>query len=81
MILKDLYNWGTPDQVYDVMHEYLIKPDYYRSKFSFEDYLEELDICPMCGEINERDKMTYHVWDMGNTEELICESCRNDEEM
>ncbi len=81
MTLKDLYNIATPERVYEIIHDYLLKPAFYRSEYSFEDYLEELDVCPMCHEINERDNMVYHVWDTGNIEELICESCRNDEVM
>lgn len=81
MTLKDLYNQSTPERVYEIINDYLSKPAQFRSKYSFEDYIEELDVCPRCGEINERDDMTYHRWDIGEAEELICQSCRNDEEI
>jgi len=79
MTLKDLYNLGTPERIYEIINDYLSKPSHYRASYSFEDYLEELTTCPICSEINERENMTYHVWDIGEVEELICESCRNDE--
>ena len=80
MTLKDLYNLATPERIYEIIQDYLLKPAHFRKSYSFEDYLEELEVCPICNEINERDNMTYHVWDIGETEELICEGCRNDEE-
>lgn len=82
MTLKELYEYGIQNNsnvFKDVICDYLQKEDFYRSKYSFEDYLEELDVCPLCGEINERDNMTYHKWDVGEVEELVCESCREDE--
>lgn len=81
MTLKQLYEEFTADEIKNWIGEYLIKPAEYRHKYFFENYLEDLWVCPICGEINERDNMTYHVWDIGNAEELICESCRNDEEV
>ena len=78
MTLKELYEEGK-NTLYEIVSNYLYKSAEYRAKYTFEDYLEELEKCPRCGEINERDKMVYHKWDTGNIEELICESCRNDE--
>jgi hypothetical protein len=81
MTLKELYEKGK-DAVYDVLEIYLHENPEYRAIYSFEDYLQEdIITCPRCGEINKRDDMSYHVWDTGNLEELICESCRNDEVM
>ena len=78
MTLKELYN-ARRDEIPDIVGNYLQKSAKYRSKYSFEDYLEELDLCPTCGNIIERDDMTYHKWDTGGIEELICESCRESE--
>ena len=78
MTLKELYEEGK-NTLYEIVGNYLYKSAEYRAKYSLEDYLEELEKCPKCGEINERDNMVYHKWDTGNIEELICESCRNDE--
>lgn len=79
MTLKELYELNTPNRTQDIIGDYLNKPAEYRAVYNFEDYLEELYVCSECGDICERDDMTYHAWDIGNTEDLICESCRNDE--
>ena len=81
MTLKDLYELSTPERIYEIIHDYLSKPPHFRVIYGFEDYIEEFDVCPICEEINERDEMVYHKWDIGNTEELICESCRESEEI
>ena len=78
MTLKELYEQGK-EIVYDVICDYIQKKPEFRLAYSFEDYLEELTKCPMCEQINERDYMTYHKWDIGQVEELICEGCREDE--
>lgn len=79
MTLKELLEHGK-DVVYDVMYDYILKKPEYRLAYSFEEYIsEDLTECPVCGEVNERDEMVYHKWDVGEIEELICESCRNDE--
>lgn len=78
MTLKDLYNLSTPERIYEIIHDYLSKSAHFRLVYSFEDYLEELDACPICGEINERDEM---MWDLGDRDRLICESCRNDQSL
>lgn len=81
MTLKELYEKGK-DAVYEIVEDYLHTDPKFRLVYDFEDYLQEIvTTCPKCGEINKRDNMTYHAWDVGGTEELICESCRNDEEM
>ena len=81
MTLKDLYNLSTAEAIYEIIGDYLHKTSHFRASYSFEDYLEELEVCPMCNEINERDQMAYHVGDAGGIGELICESCRNDESL
>ena len=79
MTLKELYERGK-DTLYDVLGDYLHETPEVRVVYDFEDWLqEEVTECSRCGEINKRDDMTYHKWDTGNTEELICESCREDE--
>ena len=81
MTLKELFEHGK-DTVYDVIDDYLHTDPKFRLVYDFEDYLQEIVMeCPSCGEVNKRDDMTYHKWDIGNTEELICESCRESEEV
>ena len=79
MTLKELFERNDKNELYEIVSDYLHKPAEYRVKYSFEDYLEELAICPICEQINERDNMTWHKWDVGEFEDLICETCRNDE--
>ncbi len=79
MSLKELYELNDADILYETVGAYLIKTASYRLAYNFEEYLEEVDICPICGEVNERDEMVFHKWDIGQVEEMICESCRNDE--
>lgn len=79
MTLKELYEKGK-DAVYEALDEYLHETPELRVAYSFEDYVsEELIECPVCNEINKRSDMTYHKWDIGNVEELICEGCRENE--
>lgn len=79
MTLKELYEKGK-ETLYDVIGEYLHEPAETRVVYSLEDWLdEEIMECPVCGEVNKRVDMTYHKWDIGNVEELICEGCREDE--
>ncbi len=81
MTLKELYEKGR-DEVYEILGNYLHENAEYRGAYNFEDYLlEDITICPRCGEINKRDDMTWHIGDIGKIGELICESCRNDEVM
>lgn len=84
MTLEELYNAETlleTSVINTAICNYLHKSPEYRSKYSFEDYLEECTLCATCLEFNERDKMTYHKWDVGECEELICPSCRDSEDV
>ena len=74
MNFKEFVELGK-EKAYDIAIDYNYKPVEYRAKYSFEDYLEELQLCPICGEVNERDEMVFHKWDIGQIEELICEGC------
>lgn len=78
MDLKQILEFN-PYAVKEVLENYYHKAPEYKLHFRIEDYFDELQVCPVCGEINERDDMTYHKWDIGQVEELICEGCRNDE--
>lgn len=81
MTLKELYEAtrGDADRLQDIVYEYVTMPAEYRATYSFEDFVEELEVCSICGEVNLPEHMTWHKWDIGNLEEKICESCRNDE--
>lgn len=79
MNLKELYSTCSATEIKDTIYNYINKPLSYQAKYSYEEYIEELQRCPICDVINEKDDMTYHKWDVGEVEELICESCRNDE--
>ena len=81
MTLKELWERHNEHETYDIIGDYLNKPAEYRLKNGFEDYIEDLMVCPVCEEIVHEDYMTFHAWDVGGMEEYICESCRNDEEM
>ena len=39
----------------------------------------ELKECPLCENIELEENMVYHKWDLGELEEMICQSCREDE--
>ena len=80
MTLKELCELGA-EATYEAVSWYIHKDPHYRLKYSFEDYLEELDICPRCGELQERGEMVYHAWDGQGYEELICPSCREDDDI
>lgn len=79
MDLKELYGTCSAEEIKETIYNYINKPLGYQAKYSYEEYIEELQRCSQCGEVNEKDSMTYHKWDIGQVEELICESCRNDE--
>ena len=78
MELKEFISF-PPEDIKEWLENYYHKAPAYRLHFRFEDYLDDLKVCPICGEINEIDEMVYHKWDVGQVEELICEGCRNDE--
>lgn len=79
MDLKELYNTCTAEEIKETIYNYINKPLSYQARFSYEEYIEELQRCSVCGTINEIGKLKYHKWDIGEVEELICEQCRNDE--
>jgi len=39
----------------------------------------ELKECPLCDGIELEEDMEYHKWDLGEFEEKVCISCREDE--
>lgn len=69
MTLKELYE-DHRNITNAIIHRYLDKPAQYRAKYSFEDYLEELAVCPKCGDVYEHQEMYLY------NDELICEECR-----
>lgn len=81
MTLKQLYEDFTADEIKEVLHNYILKEPAYKYNNSFEDYVEELCVCPICEEINEEQNMTFHLYDIGGIEQKVCLGCRNDEEL
>lgn len=79
MDIKELYENCTADEIKEIIFDYINKPLSYKAKNNFEEYIEELEKCPICNEYCESDYMTYHKWDIGEIEDKICEQCRNDE--
>ena len=39
----------------------------------------DLERCGNCKQFNLDEHMDHHKWDLGLTEEKVCEGCRNDE--
>ena len=78
MNLEELYGICSAEQIKDIIYDYLKKPLSYRAKYGFEDYIEDLEKCSNCENVEEKDKMfdTEGIVDGGVG--LVCESCFND---
>lgn len=75
MTLKELYEICSVEQIKSIIFDYITKPLEYQTKYTFEDYIEELVKCEQCDEIYEKDMMIDTEQVVNGGIGLICEEC------
>ena len=74
MSFEDLNN-DNIEHIIELWEIYKKEELYYQEPI-FSEFLEELVICQECGNYELKDKMVHYPWDIGEIDDLICESCK-----
>jgi len=71
--------YDLESDILDLLNQYEFTQEY-RDKLK-QRIAEHFDFkhCKICDNYQNDEDMTYNVWDIGNVEEQICESCRNNQ--
>lgn len=78
MTLKELYENCSAEQIKEIIFDYITKPLDYKATFNFEDYLENLEKCNNCDNLEEKEKMFDTEQIINGGVGLVCENCYKD---